>query len=62
MSTFESSYKSLLQGVSQQIPSERLPGQLTSQLNMLSDPVTGLRRRPGVEFKAAITLPVVEVP
>lgn len=50
MSTFESSYKSLLQGVSQQIPRERLPGQLTAQLNMLADPVTNLRRRPGAQF------------
>lgn len=50
MSTFESSYKSLLQGVSQQIPRERLPGQLTAQLNMLADPVTNLRRRPGVQY------------
>lgn len=50
ISTFESSYKSLLQGVSQQIPRERLPGQLTAQLNMLADPVTNLRRRPGAQF------------
>ncbi len=48
MSTYESSYKSLLQGVSQQLPSERLVGQLTAQVNMVSDPVTNLRRRPGV--------------
>jgi len=47
MSAFESSYKSLLQGVSQQIPSERLPGQVGAQENMLSDPVTNVRRRPG---------------
>lgn len=50
MSTWESSYKSLLQGVSQQIPRERLPGQLTAQLNMLADPVTNLRRRPGTQY------------
>lgn len=50
MSTSESSYKSLLQGVSQQIPRERLPGQLTAQLNMLADPVTNLRRRPGAQY------------
>lgn len=50
MSTYESSYKTLLQGVSQQIPSSRLPGQVTSQTNMISDPVTGLRRRPGVKM------------
>lgn len=51
MSASESSYKSLLQGVSQQIPSERLPGQVGAQVNMLSDPVTNIRRRPGAEFR-----------
>lgn len=51
MSTYEAAYKSLLQGVSQQLPEERLPGQLTSQVNMVSDPVTNLRRRPGVLFR-----------
>lgn len=50
MTAFESSHKSLLMGVSQQVPEERLPGQLTAQLNMLSDPVTNLRRRPGLQF------------
>ena len=52
MSTYQTSYKSLLQGVSQQLPSERLPGQLSAQVNMVSDPVTGIRRRPGVQYKA----------
>ena len=47
MAAFESSLKSLLQGVSQQIPRERLDGQVGAQSNMLSDAVTGLRRRPG---------------
>ena len=51
MSTFEAPYKSLLQGVSQQLPEERLPGQVTSQTNMVSDPVTNLRRRPGVVMR-----------
>lgn len=51
MSTYEAAYKSLLQGVSQQLPEERLSGQLTSQVNMVSDPVTNLRRRPGVLFR-----------
>lgn len=50
MSAFESSYKSLLQGVSQQIATERLPGQVGAQENMLSDPVTNLRRRPGAAY------------
>lgn len=44
----ELAYPSLLYGVSQQTPRERQNGQLTEQLNMLSDPVTGIRRRPGL--------------
>lgn len=48
MSIFEGSYKSLLEGVSQQTPQERRDGQLGEQLNMVSDKVTGLRRRGGV--------------
>ncbi len=55
MSAFEGSYKSLIQGVSQQSPELRLPGQVTESVNMLSDPVTGLRRRPGLEVKQNIT-------
>lgn len=49
MSVYEGVYKSLIQGVSQQTPQEREDGQLGAQLNMLSDPVTGLRRRAGVK-------------
>ena len=49
MSAFEGSAKSQLQGVSQQVPRERLEGQVTAQDNMLSDVVTGLRRRPGAQ-------------
>lgn len=47
MSSFEGIHDNLLQGVSQQVPRSRLAGQLTLQENMLSDPVTGLRRRAG---------------
>lgn len=47
MSTYEAAYKPMLQGVSQQIAAERLEGQVSEQINMMSDPVTGLRRRPG---------------
>lgn len=46
MAALEGTIPSLLQGVSQQIPRERQPGQLGLQVNMLSDPVTSLRRRP----------------
>lgn len=52
---FDGSYKSLLAGVSQQVPSARLDGQLSMQENMLSDIVSGLRRRPGV--RALSTIP-----
>lgn len=53
MGVYESSYKSLLQGVSQQVARERQPGQVTAQENMLSDVVTNCRRRPGAAFKYA---------
>jgi hypothetical protein len=46
----DGSLKSLLQGVSQQPPRERLPGQASIQENMLSDPVTGLTRRPPTDL------------
>lgn len=50
MAAYEDSYKSQLQGVSQQVPRERLDGQVSEQTNMLSDAVTNLRRRPGSKF------------
>lgn len=48
---------SLLQGVSQQIPRERQPGQLGALKNMLCDPVTGLRRRPPARSVSLTTMP-----
>lgn len=51
---FDGSFKSLLAGVSQQVPSARLDGQLSMQENMLSDIVSGLRRRPGVRAYSTI--------
>lgn len=57
MSTYEAAYKSLLQGVSQQLAQERLPGQLSAQVNMLSDPVTNLRRRHGAVMRASWAWP-----
>ena len=46
----DGSMKSLLQGVSQQPPRDRLPGQATLQENMTSDPVSGLTRRPPTDL------------
>lgn len=57
MAGFESSFKSLLQGVSQQVPRERLPGQVSAQNNMLSDAVSNLRRRPGAEIVRSMVTP-----
>jgi hypothetical protein len=56
MASYEDSYKSQLQGVSQQVARERLDGQVSAQINMLSDAVTNLRRRPGAQY--AFSLPV----
>lgn len=46
----DGAYKSLLQGVSQQPPRDRLPGQCRVQTNMLSDPVKSLTRRPPTDL------------
>ncbi|QHJ82069.1 MAG: hypothetical protein [Caudoviricetes sp.] len=43
--------KSIIQGVSQQVPRERLDGQVSLQTNMLSDVVRGMRRRPGMRVR-----------
>lgn len=46
----DGSIKSLIQGVSQQPPRSRLPGQCTLQENASSNPVDGLTRRPPMEW------------
>lgn len=52
MAALDGSTKSLMQGVSQQVPRERLDGQVSLQVNMLSDVVQGMRRRPGYRKRA----------
>lgn len=47
MAKVQGSYKSIIRGVSQQHPDDRLEGQCGDQVNMLSDPVRGLVRRQG---------------
>lgn len=54
---YEGTYRSLIQGVSQQTPQERLDGQLGAQVNMLSDPVNGLRRRTGTKLHGKLNVP-----
>lgn len=46
------SYANLVQGVSQQVPHRRNPGQHGEQVNLLSDPVEGLARRHGSLWQA----------
>ena len=43
--------------MSQQTPQERLDGQLGAQVNMLSDPVNGLRRRSGFKLHGQLDVP-----
>lgn len=50
-------YKALIKGVSQQTPQEREDGQLSTQVNMLSDVVNGLRRRGGLKLQAVLDTP-----
>lgn len=47
MAKYVGTIPNLIQGVSQQPAKERIPGQLTSQFNMVSNPVRGLSRRAG---------------
>lgn len=47
MSKVSDSYDSLIKGVSQQVPHDRLVGQHWEQDNLISDPVRGLSRRHG---------------
>lgn len=50
MAKISGSYASLSRGVSQQVPEARLDGQHSEQVNMISDPVSGLARRHGAKF------------
>lgn len=47
MSKVAGSYESVVRGVSQQVAQDRRSGQHAEQINMISDPVTGLARRHG---------------
>lgn len=44
----QDTYQSIIKGVSQQAPNERLEGQHAEQVNLISDPVNGLVRRNGM--------------
>lgn len=51
MAKVKGSYKSLVRGVSEQVPHDRLEGQHFEQVNLVSDPIRGLVRRRGSVFK-----------
>lgn len=55
MPVYDGTYQPMLGGVSQQNRDAMLPGQVLEQLNMLTDPVTGLRRRLGFRFDTTET-------
>ena len=54
MAYIKGSYPALIGGISQQVKIRRLPDQVERQVNMLSDPVTGPRRRGGYEMVAVL--------
>lgn len=56
MAKVSGSYASVVRGISQQIPEQRVDGQHGEQVNMLSDPVTGLTRRRGTVLEAETVL------
>jgi len=51
-------YKSLVHGVSQQVPEQRQDGQHQEQVNVLSDPIRGIVRRQGTQRLAESALTV----
>lgn len=52
MAKLTGAYGSIVRGVSEQVPQDRLEGQHWEQVNMISDPIRGLCRRRGSEFVA----------
>jgi len=56
MARIKGSYKSLVRGVSEQVPHDRIEGQHYNQVNFISDPIRGLVRRRGSSFKSKLLL------
>lgn len=50
MAKVQGTFKSLVRGVSEQVPHDRLEGQHYEQVNFVSDPIRGLIRRRGSRF------------
>lgn len=54
----QDTYQSIIKGVSQQAPNERLEGQHAEQVNLISDPVNGLVRRNGMVLVRQVAAPI----
>lgn len=54
MSVYQGAYKSILGGVSQQVYTDRQLSQVEEQVNMTSDTVRGLRKRPGTRLHRTV--------
>lgn len=59
MGKITGAFQSLVRGVSEQVPHDRLPGQFWMQDNMISDPVRGLARRHGSRMLHELAAPTV---
>lgn len=60
MALISGSIPNMINGVSQQPPALRLKTQAETQINGLSSVVDGLRKRPGTEHVAKLTVPISE--
>lgn len=60
MATYQGAYKSILGGVSQQVYTDRQLPQVGEQINMSSDTVRGLRKRPGTRLNRAVDTTATE--
>lgn len=56
MARIKGAYKSLVRGVSEQVPHDRIEGQHFNQVNFISDPIRGLVRRRGSQFRSKLLL------
>lgn len=61
MAILTGDYPPLLGGVTEQHAGGALPNQLLEQLNMVTDPVTGLRRRPGAKYRDDAGVPPIAI-
>src|SRR5690554_1977349 len=56
MARIKGAYRSLVRGVSEQVPHDRIEGQHYNQVNFISDPIRGLVRRRGSQFRSKLLL------